>query len=49
MAIIDEIMASVAPQHTVISRSGSISISCVREYFAAMASRNAFAPQVIAY
>ena len=33
MAIIDEIMASVAPQQTVISRSGSMSTPCVRSIF----------------
>ena len=42
-------MPSVAPQHTVISRSGSTSSEYVRRYLAAMASRNGFAPQVIAY
>ena len=42
-------MPSVAPQQTVISRSGSTSRPYRRRYLAAMASRNGFAPQVMAY
>src|SRR5579883_610665 len=42
-------MASVAPQTTVISRSGSRSRPSAGPYFAAMASRSAGAPQVMAY
>ena len=44
MAIIEEIIASVEPQQTVISRSGSIATPCVRSNFAAMASRTFCAP-----
>ena len=47
MAIMADIIASVEPQQTVISRSGSTATPCVRSKFAAMASRNFFAPQVI--
>src|SRR5579863_2044614 len=49
MAIMADIIASVEPQQTVISRSGSTETPCVRENFSAMASRNFFAPQVMAY
>ncbi len=42
-------MPSVEPQQTVISRSGSISIPRKRFVFAVSASRNFFAPQVMAY
>src|SRR5713226_5517590 len=48
-AIIADIIASVEPQQTVISRSGSISTPCVRANFSAMASRSGLAPQVMAY
>src|ERR1039458_5195855 len=43
------IMPSVAPQQTVISRSGSNSMPQLRWYLAAMASRKGLAPQVMAY
>ena len=49
MAIIEAIIASVEPQHTVISRSGSTATLCVRSNFSAMASRSTCARQVIAY
>src|SRR5580700_2079233 len=49
IAIIAEIIASVEPQQTVISRSGSIATSLVRENLSAIALRRDFAPQVIAY
>ena len=49
MAIMADIIASVEPQQTVISRSGSIERPFERENFSAMALRKDFAPQVIAY
>jgi len=49
MAIMEDIMASVEPQQMVISRSGSTRMPWVRSNFSTMASRSAFAPQVIAY
>jgi len=49
MAIIADIIASVEPQQTVISRSGSRRIPCVCSNFSTIASRSGFAPQVIAY
>ena len=49
MAISEEIMASVEPQQTVISRSGSTVTPCVRANFSTMASRSGLAPQVMAY
>src|ERR1700691_231273 len=49
MAIMVDIIASVEPQQTVISRSGSTATPCVRSKFEAIASRSFFAPQVIAY
>src|SRR5580658_1995106 len=49
MAIKADIIASVEPQQTVISRSGSTSTPCVRANFSAIALRKDFAPQVMAY
>ena len=49
MAIMADIIASVEPQQMVISRSGSMRMPCVRSNFSTIASRSAFAPQVIAY
>ena len=49
MAIIEEIIASVEPQQTVISVSGSIDIPRVRSKFPAIALRSDFEPQVMAY
>ena len=48
-ASIVAIIASVDPQVTTTSRSGSMSNPRLHFVFAAMASRNRFAPQVIAY
>src|SRR5450432_2982620 len=45
----EAIIPSVDPQHTVTSRSGSYSKPYHFRYLAAMASRNGFAPQVMAY
>src|SRR2546426_2372104 len=45
----DAIIASVDPQQTVISVSGSTSSPCVAFIRRAMASRRFFAPQVMAY
>src|ERR1700733_4427686 len=42
-------MASVPPQVTVTSRSGSTSMSYIRRYFSAIASRRTALPHVIAY
>ena len=42
MAIIEDIIASVEPQQTVISRSGSTRMPWVRSNFSAMASRSGF-------
>ena len=44
-----ESMASVTPQHTVISVSGSTAICRKCWVLAAIASRITFAPQVVAY
>src|SRR5579863_3068117 len=49
IAIIAEIIASVEPQQTVISRSGSTVVPLVRENLSATALRRDFAPQVMAY
>jgi len=49
MAIMADIMASVEPQQTVISRSGSTDTPCVRSNFRAIALRNGLAPHVMAY
>ena len=49
MAIMEDIIASVQPQQTVISRSGSTVMPWVRANFSTMASRRGFAPQVMAY
>ena len=48
-ASIDAIMVSVAPQQTVISRSGSISRPVSLPKRSAIARRNSRAPQVMAY
>ena len=47
--IIEDIIASVEPQQTVISRSGSMAKPPVRSNFSAMALRSDFAPHVMAY
>ena len=47
--IIAAIMASVLPQTTTISPSGSMSMPMKRDCFAAIASRRFCAPQVIEY
>src|SRR5690242_14195953 len=49
IAMRDEIIASVEPQQTVISRSGSTVTPWVRANFSTIASRRGFAPQVMAY
>src|SRR5260370_11335923 len=49
MAIMADIIASVEPQQTVTSRSGSYLTPWVRWNFSTMASRRGFAPQVMAY
>src|ERR1700732_3354497 len=49
MATMADIIASVEPQQMVISRSGSYLTPWVRSNFSTTASRNGFAPQVMAY